>query len=64
MQLGMIGLGRMGRPMAINLVKKGFGLSVIDINPAAGDLHSPAVFFIYPMRTISAFTFITGDRRA
>ncbi len=33
--IGFIGLGRMGRPMAINLQKKGFSLKVLDINPQA-----------------------------
>jgi 4-hydroxybutyrate dehydrogenase/sulfolactaldehyde 3-reductase len=33
--IGFIGLGRMGRPMASNLAKKGFALVVYDINPAA-----------------------------
>jgi 4-hydroxybutyrate dehydrogenase/sulfolactaldehyde 3-reductase len=37
--IGFIGLGRMGRPMASNLAKKGFALVVYDINPAA----SPAL---------------------
>lgn len=31
--IGFIGLGRMGRPMASNLAKKGFSLVVHDINP-------------------------------
>lgn len=34
-RIGFIGLGRMGRPMAANLQKKGFALTVHDINPAA-----------------------------
>jgi 4-hydroxybutyrate dehydrogenase/sulfolactaldehyde 3-reductase len=34
-RIGFVGLGRMGRPMASNLVRKGFSLSVYDINPAA-----------------------------
>ncbi len=34
-RVGFIGLGRMGRPMATNLVKKGFGLAAWDINAAA-----------------------------
>ena len=34
-RIGFVGLGRMGRPMASNLVRKGFSLSVHDINPAA-----------------------------
>lgn len=33
--IGFIGLGRMGRPMAANLQRKGFALAVYDINPAA-----------------------------
>ena len=33
--VGFIGLGRMGRPMASNLCRKGFRLVVNDINPAA-----------------------------
>ena len=32
-RIGFIGLGRMGRPMASNLLKKGFKLSVHDVNP-------------------------------
>ena len=34
-KIGFIGLGRMGRPMAINLIKKGFDLLVHDINTDA-----------------------------
>jgi 4-hydroxybutyrate dehydrogenase/sulfolactaldehyde 3-reductase len=34
-RIGFIGLGRMGRPMAANLQRKGFTLAVYDINPAA-----------------------------
>jgi 4-hydroxybutyrate dehydrogenase / sulfolactaldehyde 3-reductase len=38
-RIGFIGLGRMGRPMASNLQRKGFPLVVFDINPAPiGDL--------------------------
>ena len=33
--VGFIGLGRMGRPMASNLCRKGFRLSVYDVVPAA-----------------------------
>lgn len=32
--VGFIGLGNMGRPMALNLVKRGFALVVHDIDPA------------------------------
>jgi 4-hydroxybutyrate dehydrogenase/sulfolactaldehyde 3-reductase len=34
-QIGFIGLGRMGSPMASNLCKKGFELLVYDVNPQA-----------------------------
>lgn len=33
-KIGFIGLGRMGKGMASNLQRKGFGLMVLDINPA------------------------------
>lgn len=33
-RVGFVGLGRMGRPMASNLRRKGFELHVLDINPA------------------------------
>ncbi|MFC4669948.1 NAD(P)-dependent oxidoreductase [Seohaeicola nanhaiensis] len=36
-KIGFIGLGRMGLPMASNMVKKGFSLIVHDINGAAVD---------------------------
>jgi 4-hydroxybutyrate dehydrogenase/sulfolactaldehyde 3-reductase len=32
-RIGFVGLGRMGRPMAANLLKKGFALTVHDIDP-------------------------------
>jgi len=31
--LGFIGLGIMGKPMAVNLLKAGYGLVVLDVNP-------------------------------
>ena len=34
-RIGFIGLGRMGRPMATNMVRKGFDLMVLDINKEA-----------------------------
>jgi 4-hydroxybutyrate dehydrogenase / sulfolactaldehyde 3-reductase len=34
-QIGFIGLGRMGKPMASNLCRKGFDLLVYDVNPRA-----------------------------
>jgi 4-hydroxybutyrate dehydrogenase / sulfolactaldehyde 3-reductase len=34
-RIGFVGLGRMGRPMAANLLRKGFPLTAYDINPAA-----------------------------
>lgn len=33
-KIGFIGMGVMGKPMAINLVRKGYSLVVFDINPA------------------------------
>jgi 3-hydroxyisobutyrate dehydrogenase-like beta-hydroxyacid dehydrogenase len=33
--VGFIGLGNMGRPMALNLLKRGFALFVHDVDPAA-----------------------------
>lgn len=33
--IGFVGLGRMGRPMASNLCRKGFRLAVYDVNPEA-----------------------------
>jgi 4-hydroxybutyrate dehydrogenase/sulfolactaldehyde 3-reductase len=33
-RIGFIGLGNMGRPMASNLVRKGFPVVVLDMNPA------------------------------
>jgi 2-hydroxy-3-oxopropionate reductase len=35
MNIGFIGLGIMGKPMARNLIKAGYGLTVYDISPAA-----------------------------
>lgn len=37
MKLGLIGLGIMGKPMAKNLLKAGYALSVYDLNKAAVD---------------------------
>jgi len=34
-QVGFVGLGRMGQPMALNMARKGFELAVFDINDAA-----------------------------
>ena len=33
-KIGFVGLGRMGKSMALNLARKGFELAVFDINPA------------------------------
>jgi 4-hydroxybutyrate dehydrogenase / sulfolactaldehyde 3-reductase len=32
-KIGFIGLGRMGKPMAANMLKRGFQLLVVDVNP-------------------------------
>ena len=37
-RIGFIGLGRMGRPMAANLQRKGFQLTVFDLDPAPMDV--------------------------
>jgi 3-hydroxyisobutyrate dehydrogenase len=34
-RIGFIGVGTMGLPMAVNLVKKGFTVTAFDVNPAA-----------------------------
>ena len=34
-KVGFVGLGTIGRPMATNVVKKGFALTVFDLNQAA-----------------------------
>lgn len=33
--IGFIGIGKMGKPMATNLIKAGYKVSVFDVNPAA-----------------------------
>ena len=35
MKVGFIGLGVMGAPMALNILKKGHQLTVFDLNPQA-----------------------------
>ena len=37
-KIGFIGLGIMGKPMALNLVKAGYSLSVLEKNSASGEL--------------------------
>ena len=37
MKIGLIGLGIMGKPMAKNLLKAGYDLTVSDLNQAAVD---------------------------
>ena len=37
MRVAFVGLGTMGRPMAVNLVKAGHQLTVFDVNPSAVD---------------------------
>jgi len=45
-KVGFIGLGIMGKPMAINLLNAGYSLLVLDSNKAAGDLtHKGAEAF-------------------
>jgi 4-hydroxybutyrate dehydrogenase/sulfolactaldehyde 3-reductase len=54
MNVGFIGLGRMGRPMASNLCRKGFRLLVNDINTAAMD--ELALLQARPCSTIAEVT--------
>ena len=77
-KVGFIGLGNMGGPMALNLVKHGFSLVVHDIDPAkleplaaegAAVENSPAAVAALVERTIcmvettdQAEEVITGDR--
>ena len=42
LKVGFIGLGVMGRPMALNLVKAGYAVTVFDLNPAAVSLYGYA----------------------
>lgn len=51
MIVGFIGLGRMGRPMASNLCRKGFRLLVNDVNPAA--MEELALLQAKPCATIA-----------
>ena len=39
MKIGFIGLGHMGAPMALNLLKAGHTLSVCDMNEAVSYTH-------------------------
>ena len=56
MNVGFIGLGRMGRPMASNLCRKGFRLLVNDVNPAA--MEELAQLQAKPCATVAE---LTGD---
>ena len=42
LKVGFVGLGVMGRPMALNLVKAGYAVTVFDLNPAAVSLLEQA----------------------
>src|SRR5260370_4095465 len=39
MKIGFIGLGNMGGPMALNLIKKGHSLTVFDVRKAQAEPH-------------------------
>ena len=41
-RVGFIGLGRMGMPMALSLIEKGFALTGYDIDPAKNDALAAA----------------------
>ncbi len=48
-KVGFIGLGIMGKPMAINLMDAGYSIVILDTNKAAGDLtHKGAEAFSTP----------------
>ncbi len=51
MNVGFIGLGRMGRPMASNLCRKGFRLLVKDLNPFA--MHELELLQARPMADVA-----------
>ena len=42
MRIGFIGLGNMGGPMALNMIKAGHSLTVYDIRRAVADPHLEA----------------------
>jgi 3-hydroxyisobutyrate dehydrogenase len=55
--VGFIGLGNMGRPMALNLVKHGFSLVVHDVDPAAvGPLRARGATVAGPAARVAAAT--------
>lgn len=56
MQIGFIGLGNLGKHLAINLVRAGFALTVHDLNPgaAAGLIEAGAAWADTPKQTAEA----------
>ena len=51
--VGFVGLGNMGRPMALNLVKAGFELVVHDINAHGWSRWSPSALPLKPHPRLS-----------
>ena len=52
--IGFIGLGNMGKPMAQNLVKAGYGLVVYDLNrKAMEDLHGQGARMADSIRAVA-----------
>ena len=53
MDIGFIGLGAMGRPMAVNLLKAGYHLTVYDLNhEAVQRLIDMGAFLLLPRRSL------------
>lgn len=52
-KIGFIGLGIMGKPMALNLIKAGYSLFVLERNKASGDLASAGAHVFKSNREIA-----------
>src|SRR5690625_521212 len=52
-KVGFIGLGIMGKPMALNLIKAGYSLSVFEGNKASGDLASAGAHVFKSSREVA-----------
>ena len=57
--IGFVGLGRMGRPMASNLCRKGFDLVVHDVNPQA-----PVHVLLIPKKVIRTHADLSAEDAA
>ena len=67
MNIGFIGLGKMGGPMALNLIRAGHALTVHDLNPNAAqrhlDLGATWADWPHPKAAPSPANAWTGNRR-